>query len=105
VIMSDEYGDPYVNWNEENDHAMEREFDDTEVINQGVHKMETELDYEELEALKNKVVELLVSEHDMLIEEAESAVEESSSEKKSLWHENAEASDLAKLLASDDDDE
>jgi hypothetical protein len=82
-----EYGDPYINWNEENDYKEEQ------------------VSMWSLEDLKSDVVKLLISEHDFLSEEAESAVEESLSQNEDAWNENAEAKDLAKFLASDGDDD
>ena len=57
------------------------------------------------EDLKTEVAKILVTKYDFLTEEAESAVEESVAENTDMWNDNAEASDLANYLASDDDDE
>ncbi len=55
------------------------------------------------EQMKQKVTEILVAEYDLLIEEAETVVEESATNKPELWF--ADPNDLAKFLASDDDDD
>jgi hypothetical protein len=55
--------------------------------------------------LKGAVTTLLVTEHDFSIDDAEESVNESFESKPELWHENAEAKDLANFLASDDGDE
>lgn len=57
------------------------------------------------EDLKTEVAKLLVTNYDFLTEEADSAVEKSVAENTDMWNDNAEASDLANYLASDDDDE
>jgi hypothetical protein len=57
-----------------------------------------------LEDLRTDVIKLLVAEHDFTFEEAEESVNESVEEKPDFWNENADANDLAKSLASDDDE-
>jgi hypothetical protein len=59
---------------------------------------------EDLEAIKSKVVSLLITRHDMLVEEAETVVEESMKHA-SMWHENTNPEELAEFLAEEDDDE
>jgi len=59
----------------------------------------------ELQEIKDAVVKLLVTEHDMLLEEAESAVEESITSEVGMWNVNAEAENIAKYLASDEDND
>ncbi|MFY3742203.1 MAG: hypothetical protein HMLIMOIP_002667 [Candidatus Nitrosomirales archaeon] len=55
--------------------------------------------------LKGRVTTLLVSEHEFLIEDAEEAVKESFASRPELWGENADPNDLAKFLASDENDD
>lgn len=59
----------------------------------------------ELAELKETVTKKLMTDHDMLIDEAEETVKDSVDDNPSIWNENADAKDLANLLASDDDDE
>lgn len=58
-----------------------------------------------LETLKDSVTKILINDYDMLIEEAEEKVQESVSSDPDMWNENAEASDLARYLASDEVDD
>ena len=58
-----------------------------------------------MQTLKDTTEKLLVSEYDFTIEDAAEAVDESSRTNPGMWHENSEAAELAKLLASDDSDE
>lgn len=58
-----------------------------------------------LQDLKETVIKLLVSDFEFLMEEAETAVEESSSEDPAIWSENADPEDLANFLASDEVDD
>lgn len=62
-----------------------------------------EREWEMLEDLKTAVTNKLVTEHEFLIEEAETVVEGSMDENPDMWNENADANDLANYLASDDD--
>lgn len=55
--------------------------------------------------LRVSVINLLVSDHDFLIEEAEAAVENSENSHPEMWNENSDANDLASYLAEESDDE
>jgi SpoU rRNA methylase family enzyme len=58
-----------------------------------------------IEDLKDRVVSLLVSDYDFLMEEAEEAVKDSQFNSPDMWDVNATPEDLAKYLASDESDE
>lgn len=58
----------------------------------------------DLNDLRNNVLSILVAKHDFTFEEAEESVNESVENKPDFWNENADANDLAKMLASDDDE-
>jgi hypothetical protein len=58
-----------------------------------------------VEDLKTDVTKLLVTDHDLTIEEAEEKITESIRTNPDWWNENAYAKNLANSLASDDDDE
>lgn len=58
-----------------------------------------------LENLKNATIKFLMTEKDFTLEEAEEAVEQSTSENPDIWNENADAKDLANHLASGDDED
>lgn len=83
-----EYGDPYVNWNEENSARENADMSDFNV-----------------EDLKSKVVNELVAKHDFEIDEAEESVRDSVKDSEHLWNENADPIELAKFLASDEIDD
>lgn len=55
--------------------------------------------------LKSAVIELLQKEFDFTVDDAEEAVNDSCDSRPELWHENAEPSDLANFLASDENDD
>lgn len=55
--------------------------------------------------LKGEVTTLLITRHDFTVDEAEDAVTNSFRTNPDGWNENAEAKDLAKDLASGDDDD
>lgn len=94
--MDPEYGDPYINWGEEN--AAREDFDnETEEPTKGYEVFD-------LQSFRDEVVKLLVTENDFTSEEAESAVEEDINNNFDRWNENADARQLAEFLASDDDD-
>ena len=59
----------------------------------------------ELEELKSEVEKLLITKYDMTEDEAAEAIETSIGDRPDLWHENSDSGDLAKLLASDEDDD
>lgn len=60
----------------------------------------------DLQELKDAVVKVLMMDHDFLMEEAEQKVDEHSrSSESEMWNENADASQLAEYLASDESDE
>ena len=86
-----EYGDPYVEWQEENS-AQE------------CNESEEQENMFDVLVLNDDVVKLLMSEYDFLLEDAEEAVDESVKTKPDYWNENASAEDLAKSLATDDDE-
>lgn len=81
-------GDPYINWNKENSARENPATGENEVPS--------------IEDLKSEVVKLLVSNYDFSIDEAEAEIESSDAD---LWHENVDVNEMAKLLASDGDDE
>lgn len=59
-----------------------------------------------LDTLKEEVAKLLVTKHDFLdMDEANTAIEESAVKDPGVWHEDADANDLANYLAESDDDE
>jgi hypothetical protein len=59
-----------------------------------------------LDTLKEEVAKLLVTKHDFLdMDEATTAIEESAAKDPDVWHEDADANDLANYLAESDDDE
>lgn len=68
-------------------------------------KSKTEVEMEYLAELKAEIVKLLVTKYDCSTDEAERLVEESPKSNPELWHENSVAEDLAKHLASDDEDD
>lgn len=82
-----EYGDPYVDWNEENSAKETPEMPDFNI-----------------EELKTKVQNLLVSTYDFSIDDAEESVNDSLKEHDDMWNENADPNELAKFLASDEAD-
>lgn len=100
-----EVGDPFIEWEELNaslDPSVERFIQEKEE-----EKMSDvqENNLANIQSrLKGEVTTLLVTHHDFTIDEAEEAVNASFDEREDLWHENAEAKDLAKFLASDDDE-
>jgi hypothetical protein len=55
--------------------------------------------------LSESVINLLVSDHDFLIEEAEAAVDKSTDSNPEMWNENSDANDLASYLADEAEDE
>jgi len=55
--------------------------------------------------LKGRVTTLLVTEHEMLVDEAQETVETSFTEYPEKWTEDADANDLANFLASDSSDD
>lgn len=55
--------------------------------------------------LKDDVIKLLVTTYSFEMDEAEETVENSMSNSPDIWNENAEAEDLAKFLASDENDD
>lgn len=57
-----------------------------------------------MENLQDQVTALLVSQYDMLIDEAEDVVKASIAEDGSMWNDNSDAEDIAEFLASDDDE-
>lgn len=69
-----------------------------DVISRGVGLMD-------LEELQETVIKLLQTEYDVDVDEAEDLVRESVGSRPELWHENSDPSDLAKFLASDDEDD
>jgi len=94
-----EVGDPFIEWNEEVSAREDNEFEENAMANVPDMHVET------LETLKDSVVKLLVSKHDFEVEEAEEYVEDSVTKNPDLWHDDAEAEDLAKYLATEDDDD
>lgn len=64
-------------------------------------KMNTDFN---VETLKSDVVKNLVANFDYDMEEAEEMVETSFAENPDMWNENAEVSDLARFLDSEDND-
>ena len=59
----------------------------------------------ELQELKDAVVKNLVTTHNFIVEEAETTVEESLTKDAGMWNVNASPEDIAKYLASDENDE
>lgn len=59
----------------------------------------------ELTELKDAVINALVSDHDFLVEDASTMVDDSMSYSTGLWHENADPNELANILDSDDDED
>src|ERR1044072_185826 len=55
--------------------------------------------------LQEKVADLLVKEYEFLPEEAQEKVDESVSDEPAMWNVNAEATEIAKYLASPESDE
>jgi hypothetical protein len=55
--------------------------------------------------LNDAVTTLLITNYDFSSEEADDAVEGSRTDSPSIWNENSDAANLAKLLASDGDDD
>lgn len=55
--------------------------------------------------LKDAVVKILVAEYEFLLDDAENAVDDSLRDDSQMWTENAEPKDLAKYLATEEDDE
>lgn len=86
------YGDPYIEWNEENSAKEVYEENETGEV----------LRMSNLDVLKETVVKLLITTHDFSEDEAESSVEESCSNEPGMWSVNAEAEEIAKYLASDE---
>ena len=60
---------------------------------------------ENLNDLKDSVSKILVTTHDFTIDEADEAVEESTTAKPELWNHNSDPNDLAKYLAEDEDED
>jgi hypothetical protein len=86
--------DPHVEWNETNSaqESVENDIEENDMTD--VH-----------ESIQDKVIKILISEHDHLPEEAQEAVEESIRVEPDLWHENADSEAIAKYLASDEADD
>jgi hypothetical protein len=59
----------------------------------------------ELDKLKSEVLNELISVYDFDFEGSESIINKSVESRSDLWHENAQAKDLAEMLASDEDDD
>jgi hypothetical protein len=97
-----EIGDPYVEWEEVNA-AQEPRVNDTDLLTEFF--IEEHRNMFDMSALRDEVVKILMSNHDFLVNDAEEAVQESVSKNPDFWNENADANDLANVLAEDDDDE
>lgn len=69
----------------------------------GENVMENTNNY--LDELKSSVMKLLVADYDFTVEEAEETIEDSYKKDPEIWNVNAEPGDLAKSLASDDDED
>ncbi len=95
-----EYGDPYIEWEETSASRDTEEVDEIDPLTEYLIE-EKDMHVETLENLKNAVVKALITNHDFLSEEAESAVEESVVNEASIWDGNTDPNDLAKYLASD----
>ncbi len=83
-----EYGDPYVEWQEENSSREDYEGDDAMTIDE----------------LKAEVAKILVVKYDYLENVADSSVEESVKNDPDNWHENSDPESLAEAIADDDDE-
>lgn len=94
-----EYGDPYIEWNEEIAAQESNETEGSEMSSV------PEMHVETLESLKAAVVKLLMSDYEFLVDEAEELVENSVDNNPDVWNENAEPADLAKYLASEDEED
>jgi hypothetical protein len=55
--------------------------------------------------LRDAVLELLMTDHDYLIDDAEEAVNQSVADSPDMWNESAEAKNLANHVASEDADQ
>jgi hypothetical protein len=55
---------------------------------------------EDMTEMQQNVTKLLMTKYDLTINDAEEVIEESLIEDKGMWHVNAEAEDIAKYLAS-----
>lgn len=95
-----EVGDPFVEWEELNASLDPQE----ETIEENPVSDVQENNLEAIQSkLKGEVTTRLVTHHDFTIDEAEEKVNESFEARPDFWHENADAKDLAKSLADDDD--
>lgn len=90
-------GDPFVNWNELNDHAEARDINEIEESLKG-----SEMDTQDL---RDEVFKILITEHDFSNDDAEEAINDSMKTKPEFWNENADPRDLANALAEEEDDE
>jgi hypothetical protein len=88
--MMYEYGDPFVEWEEENASREE---------------LPTEEEMPSIDELKETVMKLLQTEFDFTVDDAEEAVTDSVADNPEMWNENADADSLAKFLASDSSDD